>query len=322
MTTERVLTLIDTTQLRLSDGALVTAALWNNLSGMLVAQGNALVESVNNLNEVTTHTAIYCGAGEAPDWAYIQIIPDEPSDGYGVLIVSVEWDPSISCGTASHSAAEVYEAWKAGYAVFLDLASKLIPLECAEAQLARFYDVQVNAAGAKTVEYLLLERAVTSQINEYVTAVDPTLSLPGVPADARTVGQRLAEQTAQKVLVVTEQNGITSHSTAEIYGAFQQDKAVFLKAGNRLIPLGEAFAHVSLFYDVQVGALGAKTIEYAVDGYSMIMSSNAYYPPIDTSLTHQYVAADAFTVGQKLGDVETALDNIIALQNNLIGGGN
>lgn len=43
---------------------------------------------------------------------------------------------------------------------------------------------------------------------------------------------------------------------------------------------------------------------------------------IDTTLTQSGKAADAKAVGDKLGDIETALDSIIEIQNGLIGGGN
>ena len=42
---------------------------------------------------------------------------------------------------------------------------------------------------------------------------------------------------------------------------------------------------------------------------------------LDTTLTQSGKAADAKAVGDKLGDIETALDSIIEIQNGLIGGG-
>lgn len=124
------------------------------------------------------------------------------------------------------------------------------------------------------------------------------------------------------VLVVTEKNGVTSHSSAEIYEAYQQDKAVFLKTNNRLIPIGGAGTYASYFLYVQVDGVVARTAEYLVTGNRLAINYYLYHPPVDISLTQRSVPADSFTVGQKLGDVETALDNIIAIQNNLIGGGN
>lgn len=41
---------------------------------------------------------------------------------------------------------------------------------------------------------------------------------------------------------------------------------------------------------------------------------------LDTTLTQAGMAADAKAVGDRFGDVETALDGIIAIQNELIGG--
>lgn len=41
---------------------------------------------------------------------------------------------------------------------------------------------------------------------------------------------------------------------------------------------------------------------------------------LDTTLTQEGMAADAKAVGDKIGDIETALDGIIAIQNELIGG--
>ena len=43
-------------------------------------------------------------------------------------------------------------------------------------------------------------------------------------------------------------------------------------------------------------------------------------PEPDTTLTESGVPADAKAVGDKLGAIETALDGIIAIQNELIGG--
>lgn len=42
---------------------------------------------------------------------------------------------------------------------------------------------------------------------------------------------------------------------------------------------------------------------------------------LDDTLTQSGKAADAKAVGDKLGDIETALDSIIEIQNDLIGGG-
>ena len=64
------------------------------------------------------------------------------------------------------------------------------------------------------------------------------------------------------------------------------------------------------------------TIEYCLQGGGITSTPNPYYPPIDASLTMIGYGADAYIVGQRLGDVETALDDILYIQSTLIGGGN
>lgn len=113
------------------------------------------------------------------------------------------------------------------------------------------------------------------------------------------------------VLVVTEQNGETSHSSDEIYEAYQAGHAVFLKINNRLIPIGGANASTSFFYDVKVGYIGAKTTEYSVSGNLLVITNDAYSPPVDTSLTQKYVPADAFTVGDRFAKANKTYANAL-----------
>lgn len=150
---------------------------------------------------------------------------------------------------------------------------------------------------------------------------DDIADINQISENFRTIDKNVPNNN-QIPLVVTEQNVTTSHTATEIYEACQAGRAVFLKINNRLIPIGFSDAYRAFFYDVQVGGAGARTTEYRVTGNLLVTSYDTYSPPVDTSLTQKSVAADAFTVGQKLGDVESALDNIIAIQNNLIGGGN
>lgn len=78
----KALNKLDATHIQLAQGDIVTAEVWNNLNRFYINQGNAVVDVVNilqtditRLEERYKHLGIYYGTGEAPDWAYLQIVP-------------------------------------------------------------------------------------------------------------------------------------------------------------------------------------------------------------------------------------------------------
>lgn len=78
----KTLNKIDTTFFELAQGDVVTAEMWNNLNRFYINQGNDVVDVVNilqtditRLEERYKHIGIYYGEGEAPSWAYLQIVP-------------------------------------------------------------------------------------------------------------------------------------------------------------------------------------------------------------------------------------------------------
>lgn len=72
----------DATFFELAQGDIVTAEIWNSLNRFYINQGNTVVDAVNilqtdiaHLEERYQHLGIYYGEGEAPSWAYLQIVP-------------------------------------------------------------------------------------------------------------------------------------------------------------------------------------------------------------------------------------------------------
>ena len=106
---------INTEFLQLPDGALVTSELWNNLHHIYIQQGNATVDALNaaqielkRLVDQYGQLGIYWGEDEAPDWAYLQVVP-----GGSFEVDLIAWHDAIAAARAA--TAEIL-ALKAGMA--------------------------------------------------------------------------------------------------------------------------------------------------------------------------------------------------------------
>lgn len=149
--------------------------------------------------------------------------------------------------------------------------------------------------------------------------IDDTLKVEGAPADAKAVGDGIAHiqeelaKIAQGGGGATEvyaagfdmfENMLSKGSFYEMVDAFQEGKVVTLGYTN---PVSNKFCFYCTHYDT--GYESEEHLEFVGNeygGYSTI----CVYP--DGRVTKNTIA---------IGDIETALDGIIAIQNSLIGGG-
>lgn len=128
------------------------------------------------------------------------------------------------------------------------------------------------------------------------------------------------------VLIVTITDGTPSHTSQEVYGALKAKKVVFLCVDDKLI----AVTHATSAEQVDVCYIEPVTLDswqYSIVGDSFNRFFLPYEVPTDRELTSPTLPANAEVVGErfvevdeKFGDVETALDTILAIQERLIGG--
>lgn len=120
------------------------------------------------------------------------------------------------------------------------------------------------------------------------------------------------------VLIVKFSGNTTSHSSQEIYAAYQEGKAVFLYTNGELLNITSATAEQVDFDEIEPITLNVT--QNSIVGTVYIQHTYTYEVPSDTSLTSPILPANAAVVGERLGDIKTALDGIITLQEVLIGG--
>ena len=176
------------------------------------------------------------------------------------------------------------------------------------------------------------------------TLVDPTLSIYGRAADAGAVGRKFSDvesdievllnatEKTNAVLRVTVEIGVASHSLSEIK-AFR-DAGGFVLLGDNAF-LTDADEYYAYFESHKINLETVGRTEYMINDSKHVEIVPLNYEGItDKTLTKQWVAADAKAVGDKfsdmesdvdglrteIGDIETALDSILAIQEQLIGG--
>lgn len=146
--------------------------------------------------------------------------------------------------------------------------------------------------------------------------------------DAATVGQLkdLEIETKTIVVMVDNETSTSSHTSIDIINAIKSGRSVFVEDEYRQVY--EILSYVSS--DTQSSVVCQAILNYKEGAMrrTLVISSTGdcafnfeeLNVKTDNSLSQSNRPADAAAVGEKLGDIETAIDSIIAIQESLIGG--
>lgn len=149
---------------------------------------------------------------------------------------------TVSNNIASHTPAEIKSAVDAGKLVFLLNGTAVATYSSGSTSSAKF-DLYatlptMNAFGATYY---------TVDSNKNVTSETKTASVTEIVNDAIDDLKESGELGSDDVLIVTSENGVASHSSAEIKAAVDAGKAVFLLSGDTPIPYYSYLDNKSLF---------------------------------------------------------------------------
>jgi hypothetical protein len=120
-----------------------------------------------------------------------------------------------------------------------------------------------------------------------------------------------------------------SHTAGQIYQRARLGAPVAIVSSEGYMPLTASTADIAIFENCEIRDGKLSAIQFKVDADGNLTLSNVTAGEgggggtsvtIDKTLSISGAAADAKAVGDQLGDIDSALDRIIEIQNSLIGG--
>lgn len=202
-------------------------------------------------------------------------------DGTNVLVVIAEWDEENECYKASHTPKQIYDYVQSGGVAVLRLEEPI------------FYNLYY--AGEEYTAFFHVEEDLTYSMWE----IDDSCK-------CRELGLQTAswENVSTKLMqvITVDENGVPSMTSQEIYNLVHNGGRVVLKYNDRMYSLASCTE-------------GSAYFNYYSDEYRMhcieICNNNLYE-------YGTYVPASVDWVSEQIGSIETALDEILEIQQSLI----
>ena len=265
--------------------------------------------------------------GENGNWWIENNDTGNPSQGkdraYYVTVIEND-DGTLSADTV---ASEIY-AFHNGHdnrcQIYLRYRDEVIPIShayCSDVNENGEVIFTVVFTTIKNEDNLLSVRHITIKTNEPVAITEQIIRTD-------------SDSSLRVTMRMIDGNLVVDHTSTEIYEKIQAGDTcfVYLVDGTSIMetvyPLKRSSESAAIFAseDPYGNSLSVTTFTVDKNGNVSINvsgiggSSGGESVSLDTTLTKQGYAADAKVVGDRLGDIETALDSILAIQNELIGG--